>query len=476
MLRDIRKVAVIGAGPAGVATAKQLLAEDHFQAIDVFEQQASTGGVWNYNSYAPSQELSVPQSNPHQPLEEPRWESPGLVEQIQPKPLFVTPMYDQLESNIPHFLMKHSDDSSLEDQPLFAGHESVLQYLNRYAEGVRHLVNFRSQVYDVQLEKDRGKDQWLVCTKDLVSRRVTEKIYDAVVVASGHYYVPMVPDIPGIQRWNEAYPGAITHSKYYRTPDAFKDKKVIVVGNSASGVDIAAQISTVSSLPLLNSKRSAAPEHQRIAPWKLDMPEIAEFLAPSASRPRAVRFTNNEIECNIEAIVFCTGYYYSFPFLSSLRPPVIITGERVENLYKHIVSIPHPTLAFIGLPYKIIPFRTYEGQAAVVARIWSGRLSLPPHRQMRAWEAQRIREKGAGKKFHELANLEDFRYHNDLVDWALKAQPGKGDDEFTVPPRWSKEDEVVRKNIPAIKEAFAEMGHARHAVGSLDELGVTLRE
>ncbi|KAL8987089.1 MAG: hypothetical protein Q9177_003673 [Variospora cf. flavescens] len=473
MLGDIRNVAVIGAGPAGIATAKQLLAENHFETIDVFEQQASTGGVWNYNSFAPSQDLSIPQTSPHQPLEEPIWECPGPAEQVQPIPLFVTPMYDRLESNIPNFLMKHSDDSSLEDQPLFAGHEGVLEYLNRYAEGVRHLVKFKSQVYDVRLENDNGKDQWLVCTRDLVSSRVTEKIYDAVVVASGHHYVPTVPDIPGIQKWNEAYPGTITHSKYYRTPDAFKDKTVLVVGNSASGIDIATQISTVSALPLLNSKRSEAPEYQRTAPWKREMPEIAEFLPPSASFPRAVRFTNNEIECSIEAIVFCTGYYYSFPFLSSLCPPVIVTGERVESIYNHLFSIPHPTLAFIGLPYKIVPFRTYEGQAAVVTRVWSGRLSLPPDREMRAWEAQRIQEKGAGKKFHELTNLEDFRYHNEMVDWALKARPGKGD-ESTVPPRWSKKDEVVRKNIPAIKRAFAEMGQERFAVGSLEELGMKL--
>ncbi len=78
---------------------------------------------------------------------------------------------------------------------------------------------------------------------------------------------------------------------------------------------------------------------------------------------------------------------------------------------------------------------------------------------MRAWEAQRIAEKGAGKKFHELMNLEDFRYHNNLVEWALQARPQEA--ERKVPPKWSTEEEVARKNIPRMKKTFAELGEKR---------------
>lgn len=197
------------------------------------------------------------------------------------------------------------------------------------------------------------------------------------------------------------------------------------------------------------------------------MPQITEFI-PSSHSPQAICFADGQVESNVEAVVFCTGYYYSFPFLSSLRPPLIVTGERVENTYKHLFYIDHPTLAFVGLPIKIIPFRTCEGQAAIISRVWSGRLKLPPMPEMKAWESSRIADRGAGKKFHEMRNLEDFRYHNELVDWALQAESRDGD---KTPPKWTERDGWVRKNIPAIKKAFADKGEARHSVNSVEELG-----
>ncbi|KAL8840815.1 MAG: hypothetical protein Q9176_003662 [Flavoplaca citrina] len=468
----IRKVAVVGGGPAGIASAKYLLAEKHFEVIDIFEQQASTGGVWNYSNYAPSEELTIPQTNPHQPLEEPKWLSATGTVATPSHPVFATPMYDRLESNIPNFLMRHPDDSSLEEQQLFAGRESVLEYLNRYADDVRYLIRFQTQVYDVRRKSDGDCDRWLVCTRDLKSGKVSERLYDAVVVASGHFSVPVLPDIPGIRAWNVAYPGVITHSKYYRKPDGFKDKNVVVVGNSFSGLDIANQISTVSKHPVWNSERSKKPNFQGSEKWKKEMAEIAEFISPADAR-RALRFVDGQVVSEVDAVVFCTGYYYSFPFLSSLQPPVVVTGERVEHLYQHIFYIDQPSIAFVGMPFKVIPFRTWEGQAAVIARVWSGRLELPGKQEMRAWESDRIADRGAGRNFHDLSRLEDFRYHNEMVDWALQAMSRVND---RIPPKWSERDASARKDIPEIKKAFVDRGDARHLVRSVEELGFDFQD
>jgi len=439
--------------------------------IDVFEQQASFGGVWNYSN-DPSGTIDIPQTNPNQSLEEPIWKADDIESHNGDTDgtvhaTFASPMYERLETNIPHFLMKFSDAPSLEDDQLFPTREAVTKYLEAYGEGVRHLVHFQTQVVDVRRKGRESQSGWIVHTKKLLySNEVSRDEYDAVVVANGHYTVPSVPDIKGIREWDAVNKGAISHSKMYRRPKPFTNKKVIVVGNSASGVDIASQIAAVSKQPLLNSTRSSSAVTSEAGICEI-VPEISEFL-PQAHGKRAVRFADGRVEKDIDAILFCTGYYYSFPFLSSLSPELISTGDRVQHLYKHVWYIPDPTLVFVGLPYKIIPFRTVEGQIAVVSRIWSHRLDLPSEMEMRKWEEARIAKCGSGKLFHVLPVPTDFEYHNEMVVWASKA---RGKTLGNPPPRWTEEDLWMRKRFPAIKKAFAERGEQRHNVRTAEELG-----
>ena len=56
----------------------------------------------------------------------------------------------------------------------------------------------------------------------------------------------------------------------------------------------------------------------------------------------------------------------------------MITHDRVFPLYKHLFPPAYaPTLSFVGLPWKIVPFPLYELQARWVARLLSGRVQLP---------------------------------------------------------------------------------------------------
>ena len=384
-------------------------------------------------------------------------------------PLFVSPMYDRLETNIPHTLMAYSDDPSLADDQLFPSRESVLRYLQYYADDVRHLVKFQTVV--TQICQDQSiKDGWQVESRDLLSDRVTSRKYDAVVVASGHYAVPYVPEVKGIRQWNEAYPGRISHSKFYRHPKYFAGKKTIIIGNSASGLDLSSQIRPFCDPPIIMSQRSISPILDGSTSGDtIVRSEVVEFLSPpSNALERAVRFTDGHIEEDVDAILFCTGYHYSFPFLTSLQPALITTGERVHHLFQHIFYTASPTLAFVGIPSKILPFRTCEGQAAVIARMWSGRLDMPSEIEMDDWEEARVAERGIGRKFHQMRTLEDLDYHNAMIDWAESAKPsayGK------LPKRWSDEEYWARGRFPAIKEAFANEGERRNEVRTMDQLG-----
>ena len=455
--------------------SRYLVAEKHFETIDVFEQQASFGGAWNYSEDLDGV-IDVPQTDPHQALERPIWPqshpqdtvtngNQGATQTLA-KPTFISPMYQGLEANIPHVLMKHSDDCSLEENQLFPSREKTIQYLEHYAQEIKHLVYFQTQVTDVRKSSLEDLDIWQLEAKDLRTGQNFRQTYDAVVVANGHYTVPQIPDIKGIRDWDATFSGAISHSKFYRKPDSYADKKVVIIGNSASGVDIASHIATVCRNPIIASSRSNSPLAYD-ANYKDNVGEILEFLPPSQEH-RAIRFAGGRIETDVDAVLFATGYLYSLPFLPTLGSSLISTGERVHNLYKHLFYIDDTTLAFIGLPSKIIPFRTVEGQAAVIARVWADRLSLPSVQEMKDWEDNVIAERGPGKAFHVLSFPKDFEYHNDMVNWAMQPQdPAHG----KIPLRWTQQETWLRERFPAIKKAFIAKGEARHRVTQVKELG-----
>lgn len=66
-------------------------------------------------------------------------------------------------------------------------------------------------------------------------------VYDAVMVCNGHYKDPLLPNIKG----QEKFKGRQWHSHDYRSPEEFKDKRVLLVGAGPSGTDIAVQIAAV---------------------------------------------------------------------------------------------------------------------------------------------------------------------------------------------------------------------------------------
>ncbi|EMC91058.1 hypothetical protein BAUCODRAFT_126983 [Baudoinia panamericana UAMH 10762] len=491
---SVSTVCIIGAGPSGLAAAKYLLAEHAFSRIVVYEQRATVGGIWNYVPFdsTASRDFAVPQTNPFAGRDEPIWRKSNagklLDEETRQEAAFMSPLYDRLETNIPRGLMGFSDLPWPENCQLFPQHQRVLEYIDRYAEDVRHLIQFRTQVLDIRLTK---QERWVVKTQRITQGEtgtIEEEEYDAVIVANGHFNVPYIPEVPGIEEWNKAYPGTISHSKFYRRPEEYTGKKVIVVGNSASGIDIGAQIQETCKPPLLLSSKSESFLVNAPSPTKLDKPPITEFIIAD----RTVRFADGSVESHIDAVLYCTGYFYSFPFLDSLSPPLITTGERVENLYQHIFYRPHPTLALPVLNQKVIPFPLAEAQSAVIARVFSGRLSLPEEPEMRQWEQRTINEMGDGRQFHVLKFPKDADYINMCFEWATSAaggtrtlpraelpQNGELNENKTngqgnqgrPPPYWGEKEYWTRERFPAIKKAFQDFGEERHSKRTLEDVG-----
>jgi cation diffusion facilitator CzcD-associated flavoprotein CzcO len=415
---------------------------------------------------------TVPHLTPHEPAEKPVW-----IDNTEGREAtFVSPLYDRLETNIPKELMRYSDKAFQLDAQLFPKHRAVKQYLEEYAEDIESFIQFETQVLDVKL-KDESLSTWSLTAKSLRTGIDTTHIYDAVVVASGHFTVPYLPDIPGIQAWDASHPGVISHSKFYNSPEPFQGKKVVVVGSSASGLDIGAQINEVSQGKVLVSQRSESYLAALPNGDKIICPEIVEFLPPAYDR--GIKFADGRIEEHIDAIVFCTGYFYSYPFLSSLNPPVVTHGWRTMNVYQQLFYIEHPTLVFPVLSQRIIPFPMAENHAAVFSRVWSARLTLPPKDEMKAWENSEIDTKGDGKEFHLLPFPMDADYLNLLYDWAEKASPRPGlsnSGQGKLGTRWGERERWMRAHFPDIRRAFVQRGNERSKIKNLAELGFSFEE
>ena len=200
-------------------SSRYLIAEQRFSKIEIFEQRDTIGGIWTYSpSDVVEDSFTVPRTKPS--------ERPDAAIYVAgcDAPVFVSPVYDHLETNIPHTLMNYSDQAFPKGTPLFPPHIEVKSYLEEYARDLKSLLSLSTQVEKVNKVINGDKEQWQIELLDLRSKATRKSLFDAVVVASGHYNDPFIPDIPGLARFAKAYPGSILHSKFYRNPSQYRHK------------------------------------------------------------------------------------------------------------------------------------------------------------------------------------------------------------------------------------------------------------
>lgn len=442
----IKKIAVIGAGPAGLAAAKALAAEPGAFSIDVFDKRPTIGGVWCYGGDKTGLALPVPSTDPN-------------VSDVVTSPprLVVGPMYKHMETNLTDTLMEFAGVPFKPKTKDFVPRDSVLKYLEEYAKTIPKPVNFRLAT---DVVKVTAAEKWTLVSRACevtqsrgapVSAESTASedqvdVYDAVVVANGHSELPYIPATPGLKEWAESDPSSVTHSKYFDDCAPYQGKRVLVIGNYASGQDLATQIGTVASHVYVSTKdevRASNYSHLTV-------------VGVVNSYNHATRSVKTDIETisHIDVIVFCTGYLYSLPFLTEGATD----GSFVKDVYRQIFDVHHPTLAHIGLPKFVSPLPLVEAQAAVVARVFSGRIKLPSQDDMKAEYERELATKGPGKLFHSFEGC-DYEYCNSLYKWITELATG---DAGLMPLFWDKSRIFERQDVSERKKARAAKV-ARHA-------------
>ena len=83
--------------------------------------------------------------------------------------------------------------------------------------------------FNTTVEKaEKQDDKWILTLRKESPGQKTDywwqESFDAVVVASGHYNIPYIPNIPGLAEYEDRYPGTIRHSKHFGLASAYQDK------------------------------------------------------------------------------------------------------------------------------------------------------------------------------------------------------------------------------------------------------------
>jgi hypothetical protein len=107
---------------------------------------------------------------------------------------------------------------------------------------------------------------------------------------------------------------------------------------------------------------------------------------------RTLLLENGEELPNMDAVIFCTGYYYEVPFCDRSIIDLKSNGRYLSPLYLHCVNIHYPTsLFFIGLNQNLIPFVCFDYQISYALALVGGTARVPPKEEMEQFEVDRLR-------------------------------------------------------------------------------------
>lgn len=341
------RVAVIGFGAAGIAAVLGLR-QAGFRNITAFEATPHAGGTWVYSAQ-PSSSIGA------------------------------SSMYASLRTNIPQEVMSFVGRPFARAKSSFVGHAAVADYLQRVVdeEGLARYARFGEAVGRVRVAHGGLGAGWEVqvwkggrvgsAEIARVAQRDGPELgevqrFDAVFVCNGHYSDPNPWKPEGFEGW----PGKISHSHYYREPGRFVGKKVVVVGAGPSGTDIALELHAVGADVTLSSSGG-----QGMAKYGGVVPRCGAVV--SCREGGGILTENGEEVEGVDELLLCTGYLYTLPFLaeeSGVR--VVESGRVVEGLLAQCVCTAHPTLAVIGLPFKVVPFPLFQDQVRFAIAVMLG--------------------------------------------------------------------------------------------------------
>lgn len=222
-MKNKKKIGIIGAGLSGITTIKQLLDEGH--EVMCYEKSDGIGGVFSKNK-----------------------------------------IYDGLHLTISNYFMAYSDYVPMKERLKFWSKIEYRTYLQSYVDKFNLSDKIRYNTEITSVSQDPKEMTWKV---DMTTDKGIETVtFDTVVICSGHFQSPKIPDFPHL----DEFEGNVIHSKTYRDKELYRGKKVLCIGMGESSADITSEVSEVAEKCTLSLRR-----YHAVAPRYMSFQEDTFF-------------------------------------------------------------------------------------------------------------------------------------------------------------------------------------------------------
>jgi dimethylaniline monooxygenase (N-oxide forming) len=236
----VKTVGIIGAGVAGLATARVLIAQG--LECTLYERAPKLGGVWTvgYSNFGVQVQREL--------YEFPDWPLPKGTPDFTPGPI-------------------------------------IQKYLEEYAEHFEITPHIRFQTNAVNVERpERTDGRWTVTSE--ADGQLREDDFDLVVVCIGLYSnKPNIPSFPD----QDQFRGEIIHNSQLKSRDQVASKRVAVLGYGKSATDAALESAAVAEQTSIIFRERHWPIPARLAgilPFKWGMlNRFTSTLIPLYQRP-----------------------------------------------------------------------------------------------------------------------------------------------------------------------------------------------
>lgn len=155
--------------------------------------------------------------------------------------------YDRLKLHLPKQFCQLPGLAFPDDYPEYPTKKQFIEYLETYAKRFEITPRFNETVQSARYDETCGL--WRVRTAGEV-----EYICRWVVAATGENAEEVIPDIQGLKELDRP----VTHVSNYKSGEAYKGKKVLVVGCGNSGMEVCLDLCDHNAFPSMVVRESVS--------------------------------------------------------------------------------------------------------------------------------------------------------------------------------------------------------------------------